>query len=103
MYSEKTHHIGLTIAWSDSGIDFFEAELCTNESPNIALDRLILSSSADAEAYGNAHFGEGQGDIYIENVDCTGSEDRLADCPASDVGDHDCSHSEDAGIACQGM
>ena len=41
--------------------------------------------------------------IYIDNVQCNGSESHLEECPSSDVGDHDCSHSEDAGVSCQGM
>ena len=57
----------------------------------------------DPEAYGEGYFGEGQGDIYIENVQCNGSESTLEDCPASEVGVHDCTHSEDAGVRCQGM
>ena len=58
---------------------------------------------ADPEAYGHATFGEGQGDIYIMNVQCNGSESTLEDCPASEVGVHDCTHSEDAGVRCQSM
>ena len=58
---------------------------------------------ADPETHGRAYFGEGQGDIYIENVQCNGNESHLEECPSSDVGDHDCSHSEDAGVSCQGM
>ena len=57
----------------------------------------------DPEAHGRAYFGEGQGDIYLENVQCNGSEDYLLDCPTSDVGAHSCSHSEDAGVTCQGI
>ena len=41
--------------------------------------------------------------IYIDNVQCNGSESHLEECPSSDVGDHDCSHPEDAGVSCQGM
>ena len=41
--------------------------------------------------------------IYIDNVQCNGSESHLEECPSSDVGDHDCSHSADAGVSCQGM
>ena len=62
-----------------------------------------VSCITDPEAYGQAYFGEGQGDIYIENVQCNGSESTLEDCPASEVGVHDCTHSEDAGVRCQGM
>ena len=57
----------------------------------------------DPEAYVEAYFGEGKGEIYIENVQCNGSESSLEDCPASEVGVHDCTHSEDAGVRCQSM
>ena len=60
-----------------------------------------MLSTADAEAYGQAYFGEGQGNIYVGNVQCNGSESYLEDCPASEVGIHDCTHSEDAGVRCQ--
>ena len=56
----------------------------------------------DPEAYGAAYFGEGEGNIYKKNVQCNGSESTLEECPASeDV--HDCTHSEDAGVRCQGI
>ena len=58
--------------------------------------------STDAEAYGRAYFGEGDGDIFIENVQCNGSESSIIDCPTSEFGVHDCSHSEDAGVRCEG-
>ena len=41
--------------------------------------------------------------MFIENVQCNGSESSLADCPASEVRDHSCSHSEDAGVRCEGQ
>ena len=55
------------------------------------------------EAHGKAYFGQGYGDIYLENVQCNGSESSLEDCPASDPGLYDCHHSEDAGVKCQSM
>ena len=55
------------------------------------------------EAHSQAYFGQGQGDIYLVNVLCNGSEGSLEDCPASELGVHDCQHSEDAGIKCQSM
>ena len=58
--------------------------------------------STDAEAYGRAYFGEGDGDIFIENVQCNGSESSIIDCPTSQFGVPDCSHSEDAGVRCEG-
>ena len=50
---------------------------------------------------GRAYFGEGEGAIFLENVQCNGSEDRLQQCPASPLGVHDCDHTEDAGVRCR--
>ena len=47
-----------------------------------------------------ATFGQGTGSIWLDNVRCVGTETRLADCPANDIGTNDCSHFEDAGVRC---
>ena len=47
-----------------------------------------------------AHFGPGQGPIYLDNVGCTGSESSLLDCPSSGDGNSDCEHDEDASVDC---
>ena len=55
----------------------------------------------DAVAYSRAFYGQGTGSIWLDNVQCTGTESRLFDCPANAVGSHNCGHSEDAGASCQ--
>ena len=50
-----------------------------------------------------ASFGEGTGPILLDEVRCTGTESRLADCPANAIGTHNCGHHEDAGVRCTGM
>ena len=52
------------------------------------------------EAYGNAHYGQGTGQILLDNVDCSGSESSLLSCRHRKVGDNDCDHSEDASVRC---
>ena len=54
-----------------------------------------------AEAILSAFFGQGSGPIWMDNVNCSGSEQRLIDCPAfGELGSHNCGHSEDAGVRC---
>lgn len=43
-------------------------------------------------------FGVGRGDIFLDDVMCTGTELRLTDCVASDT--NNCIHAEDIGVTC---
>ena len=57
--------------------------------------------SVGAVARGNAFFGPGTGSIYLDNVQCSGSELTLLSCPSNPIGTHNCGHSEDAGVECR--
>ena len=51
----------------------------------------------------NAAFGEGSGSILLDNLICEGHESSLLECVAIDqLGVHNCEHSEDAGVRCEG-
>ena len=54
----------------------------------------------DATAYSNAYFGQGSGAVVLDDVQCTGTEETLVDCPYSNS-TLDCTHSDDAGVRCQ--
>ena len=47
-------------------------------------------------------FTNGVGPIWLDNVNCRGTESRLIDCGASALGTHNCGHIEDAGVLCTG-
>ena len=49
-----------------------------------------------------AHFGQGSGPITLDNVQCTGTETSLTSCTHGGIGVHNCGHSEDASVICQG-
>ena len=62
-----------------------------------------LVSNAGATAYSTAYFGRGTGGIFLDNLYCTGRESRLVDCTHNGIGVHNCDHSADAGLRCQGI
>ena len=51
-----------------------------------------------AQAVSAAFFGQGTGPIFLDEVGCFGNETNLLDCSA--VTQHNCAHSEDAGVRC---
>jgi len=78
----------------DDGWDDTDASVVCNQ----------LGFGSSGTAIGSAGFGQGSGQIWIDNVDCAGSESTLASCGHLGVGiARNCSHSKDAGVRCDGM
>ena len=62
-----------------------------------------LGFGSSGTAIGSAHFGQGSGSIWLDNVMCNGSESTLASCGHLGIDiTRSCSHSEDAGVRCYG-
>ena len=60
-----------------------------------------LGFGSSGTAIASAGFGQGSGSIWLDNIECTGSESTLARCSHLGVSiTRSCSHSEDAGIRC---
>ena len=60
-----------------------------------------LGYNGAAFARPRAHFGEGSGEILLDNLHCTGNEGSLILCPHNGLNVHNCGHSEDAGVTCE--
>ena len=75
----------------DDGWDSADAQVVCRE----------LGFSRVVSAYQSAHFGRGHRHIWLDDVQCRGNESSLDQCHHNGVGNHNCGHSEDAGVACQ--
>ena len=83
------------LKWSADSWDYLW--LVKNElvSMSFACMLPLLGASAVASIFTN-----GDGQIWLDDVQCVGTENRLIDCPARPLGVHSCSHDEDAGVSC---
>uniref|UniRef100_A0A8C8SPT9 Soluble scavenger receptor cysteine-rich domain-containing protein SSC5D n=1 Tax=Pelusios castaneus TaxID=367368 RepID=A0A8C8SPT9_9SAUR len=61
-----------------------------------------LGCGTAISAPGRAQFGRGSDRIWLDDVQCTGTEDDLTECRAASWGIHNCHHGEDAGVVCSG-
>ncbi|XP_071823777.1 scavenger receptor cysteine-rich type 1 protein M130-like isoform X3 [Apostichopus japonicus] len=74
----------------DDSWDIIDAHVVCNQ----------LGYPGAVRAESSAHYGEGSGRIWLDNVACAVSSLSLQDCPKSEIGDHNCNHKEDAGVEC---
>lgn len=61
-----------------------------------------LDCGEGVNALGNSHFGEGVGSIFLDNVQCQGSETSIGQCQHQAFSVHNCGHHEDASVICSG-
>uniref|UniRef100_A0A671TCL8 Soluble scavenger receptor cysteine-rich domain-containing protein SSC5D n=1 Tax=Sinocyclocheilus anshuiensis TaxID=1608454 RepID=A0A671TCL8_9TELE len=75
----------------DDGWDLSEAAVVCRE----------IGCGDAIEVKSSAYFGEGSGQIWMDNVNCSGNESALSKCEYHELELNDCNHSEDVGVICQ--
>ncbi|KAL4217663.1 Deleted in malignant brain tumors 1 protein-like [Mactra antiquata] len=55
----------------------------------------------DVEVYPNAYFGQGSGNVIIDELSCTGNEEDIADCKSKAWMLNSCTHANDVGVRCE--
>uniref|UniRef100_U3JHG4 SRCR domain-containing protein n=1 Tax=Ficedula albicollis TaxID=59894 RepID=U3JHG4_FICAL len=74
----------------DDGWDLSDAQVVCRQ----------LGCGSAVAATSNAFFGEGTGNIYLDEISCSGWESSLFQCGHRGWGIHNCGHKEDAGVVC---
>ena len=70
----------------------------TNDARVVCRQMGFLSNTATALHH--AHFGSGTGQIWLDNVRCSGSESTIVNCQHNGWGVESCDHTEDASVIC---
>ena len=52
-------------------------------------------------AHQSAYFGQGSGQILLDDLRCSGREATLLECTHSGTNVHNCGHHEDASVSCE--
>ena len=66
----------------------------------VACRQLGFSATGAQALFGFEDVPDGTGPIWLDEVNCAGTEAKLIDCPANPLGIHDCRNSQDAGVSC---
>ena len=74
----------------DDEWDLNDAQVICNE--------LGYGKAIDARPSG--FYGWGSGEIWLDNLNCGGTEDSVVNCSHGGWGYHNCHHGEDAGVKC---
>ena len=62
--------------------------------------KYIFKTSRFPYAVGDAFFGEGNGRVWLDEVNCNGTETDIYECESRGWGETNCGHSKDVSVFC---
>ena len=86
----EVYHNGEWGTVCDDGWDLNDAQVLCSE---LGLGEAVNASHS-------AYYGQGSGPIWLAYLQCVGNEKTIGDCKYIRWGNHNCYHSEDAGVKC---
>ncbi|XP_052007451.1 galectin-3-binding protein A-like [Xyrauchen texanus] len=87
----EVYHDGQWGSVCDDGWELAEAQVVCRQ----------LGFPGAVSATAGGQYGEGSGPIWLDDVNCKGSENSLSDCCFKGWAVTDCTHKEDAGVVCE--
>ena len=86
----EVYHNGEWGTVCDNGWDLNDAQVVCSE----------LGLGQAFAARDNAFYGQGSGEIWLEDLNCVGTEGTIGNCSHGGWGNMHCGHSDDAGVKC---
>ena len=93
----------LMLLLSADNWDMHTLEVSLVSKEGLAECTLLNGSNFPAgRAFSNAVFGAGTGPIFLDDVQCSSTSSQLLECFSSPILTHNCLHTADAGVGCEG-